>query len=321
MSARAIGIDIGGTKIAAGIVDLESGEVSRSLVQPTDPGRGGQAVLDDCLAIAGNLLEWCAIDDPDRGCAGIGIGVPELVDRGGNVQSAFQFDWMSLPVRQAFSSLGTVVIESDVRAAALAEATFGAARGATSALYISVGTGISSCLLLDGIPWPGAHGNALVMGTGPTVVIDPITGQATSHVLEEIASGPALARRYRLVAGKAVTGAGEVLARANEGDLHAIVVVSSAAQALGNAIGHLVNVLDPGIVVVGGGLGHAAGQFWNATVSSIRSTIWSDISRQAPVAQGRLGTSAGLIGAALSLSANLKQGVPDGVRARGRVGR
>ena len=301
MTRAAIGIDIGGTKIAAGIVNLETGAVSHPETRPTAPERGGEAVLEDCRELVEELGAWGTQHEPDFDVAGIGIGVPELVDRAGRVRSAFQFDWMHLALPRELAGLGPVAIASDVRAAALAEATFGAAQGAESALYLSVGTGISSCLLLDGQPYVGAHGNALVMGTGPTVVIDPATGNSVSHVLEEVASGPALARRYRLAARREVSGAEEVLDLASGGDLRAIAVVSSAALALGNAIGHLVNVLDPEIVIIGGGLGLAGGRFRDATERAMRTTIWSDDSRHMPLVSSRLGTEAGLIGAALSM--------------------
>ncbi len=305
MSDWAIGIDIGGTKIAAGVVDGCTGEVGYWSTQPTHPERGGQAVIDDCLAIARLLADWIAVAAPGSGPVSIGIGVPELVDRKGRVQSAFQFDWMDLPVQGAFAGLGPVTIESDVRAAALAEARFGSARDAGSALYVSAGTGISSCFLIDGRPWTGANGNALVMATGPTMVIDPATGDPISQALEDIASGPALARRYRLAAGETVTGAEEVLRRAAAGDLLATHVTTTGAAMLGNAIGHLVNVLDPEIVVIGGGLGLAGGQIWSSMVDSARLAIWSDVSRRVPIRMSELGGQAGVIGAALAALAAL----------------
>lgn len=310
MKGRAIGIDIGGTKIAAGIVDLETGSVSAPFVQPARPERGGEAVLDDCLAIARALRDWAAIDEPERGCSGVGIGVPELVDRDGQVRSAFQFDWRTLPVRQVFASLGPVTIESDVRAAALAESRFGAARNTGSALYVSVGTGISSCLVLDGEPWTGANGNALVMASGPTTIIDPATGDPVSQILENIASGPAIARRYRLASGIDVANAEEVVRRAEGDDERATRVVSTAAMMLGNAIGHLVNVLDPEIVVIGGGLGTANGLFWNTMIDTARNTIWSDVSRRVPIRRSALGALAGVVGAALSIASHVADPVP-----------
>lgn len=243
----------------------------------------------------------------------IGIGVPELVDREGQVQSAFQFDWMDLPVHQAFASVGPVWIESDVRAAALAESRFGAARAAGSALYVSVGTGISSCLLIDGQPWTGSNGNALVMATGPTMVIDPATGDPISQALEEVSSGPALVRRYRLASGGAAAEAWEVIALAERGDEQAATVVTSGATMLGNAIGQLVNVLDPEIVVIGGGLGLASGVFWRTLVGAARAAIWSDVSRRVPIRPGALGASAGVIGAALAAASEARDRRAEGV--------
>ncbi len=77
-------------------------------------------------------------------------------------------------------------------------------------------------------------------------------------------------------------------------------MVSSAAQVLGNAIGHLVNVLDPEIVVIGGGLGMASGMFRDTLMETARHTIWSDVSRRVPIRTSELGTLAGVVGAALA---------------------
>lgn len=130
MSTLAVGIDIGGTKIAAGLIDVRSGEVRVATTHPTAPHRGGGAVLADCVDITADLLR----DQPRKGDAVIGIGVPELVDQRGRIRSDFQFDWRCTDLVAAFRALGLPRVESDVRNAALAEATFGAARGAGSAL-------------------------------------------------------------------------------------------------------------------------------------------------------------------------------------------
>ncbi|NJN82023.1 MAG: ROK family protein [Caldilineaceae bacterium] len=120
----------------------------------------------------------------------------ELVDRAGNVTSAHTIDWRDLPVQSLLSELLPTVVESDVRAPALAEARYGAGREYPLFVYITVGTGISSCLVIDGEPFAGARGNALVLATMPLTTTCSECGARLSPVLEEFASGPALARRF-----------------------------------------------------------------------------------------------------------------------------
>ncbi|MGI9253996.1 MAG: ROK family protein, partial [Thermomicrobiales bacterium] len=106
--ALAIGIDVGGTKIAAGILDPESGARARETRIPTAPERGGMAILADCAELAATL--WTAAE----GRAGsIGIGLPELVDRSGCPASGETVDWRGLDVNLAFASLGPVALEAD----------------------------------------------------------------------------------------------------------------------------------------------------------------------------------------------------------------
>ncbi len=292
MSGRAIGIDIGGTKIAAGVVDLASGHVEIALNVPSPVAHGGEAVLAACLGLARDL-------DADAGLA-IGIGVPELVSHEGQIQSAFQFDWRDTDVQSAFTGRD-VSIESDVRAAARAESTFGAGAGAASMLYVSVGTGISSTFVLDRTPWSGARGNALVLSSGELAMIDPETGAIVRSVLEEWASGPALVSTYERMGGQPGMATLDVLKLASHGDPIASRSVERAAEALGSAVGQAVNILDPELVVVGGGLGLAGGTWWDGVVASARHSIWSDLTRELPIVPARLGLDAGVVGAALGV--------------------
>lgn len=305
MTALAVGVDIGGTKIAAGLVDVDRGAVVASLHRPTAPARGGEAVLADCVAMVADLLAG----REERGMAPIGLGVPELVDPAGTIRSAFQVDWRTVDLGAAFAHLGLAHVESDVRAGALAESAFGAAAGCGSALYVSIGTGISSCFTVAGAPWIGRHGNAIVLASGPTLCLHPETGRMAAHVVERLASGPGVVARYRALGGGAGT-AEEVAALAEAGDALAGDVLRDAADLAGNAIGQAVNLLDPEVVVLGGGLGVAAGVYRERLESSMRTTIWSEASREVPLRTSALGVRAGLIGAALAA----RRGVPAAIR-------
>ena len=292
-----LGLDVGGTKIAAGIVAFPSGEVIMKRVIPTRPQRGGREVLNDALALASSLRQ----DACNHGVrvGSIGIGVAELVDARGCITSDQTIPWRGLPVAEAFSHLGPVVVESDVRAAGLAEALLGAGKPFRVFAYVTVGTGISYCLVQDQVPFPGARGNALILASAALSSKCSRCGEVVNEVLEEIGSGPGLVRQYnQRVQSNMASCAEDVLARATERETAALEVVRQGGRALGNSVGFLVNILDPEAVVVGGGLGLAGGLYWSAFETATREHIWSDAARDLLILRAALGSDSGLIGAA-----------------------
>jgi glucokinase len=312
----AIGLDVGGTKIAGGLVALPSGKLLVKRTIPTQPQRGGPAVLMDALRLAGQLLEEAGT--AGRAVAGIGVSVCELVDLESNVTSHHTVAWAGLPVQAEFSRLAPAVVEADVRAHALAEATWGAGQGQRQFVFITIGTGISSCLVLDGRPYAGARGNALVLASSPLTAPCPVCGNTRWPTLEELASGPALVARYNALTKRQAVRAEEVIAAAETGETDACEIVCSGGRALGASLGWLVNILDPEVIIVGGGLGSARGLYWASLVESTREHIWADASRDLPVIQASLGPDAALAGAALAIArrANIPE-VPERIATGG----
>jgi glucokinase len=293
----AIGLDIGGTKIAAGVVLWPSGEILRRTIIPTKPTRGGEAVLKDTHDLARQLHDWARGEQIK--VAGIGAGVPELVDPEGNVTTSCTIDWRDRPVQQRLSEIAPARVESDVRAAAVGEAIFGAGRGHPLFVYITVGTGISYCLMQNGQPLKGAKGNAITMASSPLSTVCTHCGVKLRPVLEEFASGPAIAKRFAQGRkGEPAEPCEEVLRAASNGNNGAIEILTSAGEALGVSTAFLVNVLDPEMIVVGGGLGTAGGSYWDAFERSCREHIFADNSRGLPIVIATLGVDAGLVGAA-----------------------
>ena len=260
--AAAIGIDVGGTKIAAAAVDTSTGVLLDRRRIPTLPQRGGPAVLADCAALAAEL---------GGGRLPVGIALCELVDLEGRPASGDTVDWRGLDVAGEIGA-PAVVVESDVRAAALAEARLGAAVGVTPFLHVVVGTGASACLVIEGLPHAGARGEALVLGAPP---------------VERVASGPALARAARL--GRAE----DVLA-----DPSHVAVVDDAAAELGSVLAVLANALDPALVVLGGGLGTAPA-FRERVERALQERVAYPRVPPLEVVGSSLGTDGGVVGAAL----------------------
>jgi glucokinase len=267
----AIGLDIGATKVAAGIVNLDSGQVEMEIAQPTNSLRGGAAVLRDCVELAKRLAD-------DRTDA-VGIGLCELVDKDGRPQGAHTFDWRTLDIATAFAPL-RVVVDSDVRAAARAEAVYGAGDGFNEFLYLSVGSGVSYCLVVEDEPRLGAHGNAIIVGAPP---------------VERVASGRALA------ATAGVERAEEVLA-----DEAYDPIVQRAAEQLGLALATLVLALDPDGVVIGGGLG-LVNRYHELVKQSAVDAIHAAEIRAPAVVPAALGAASGVIGAALTAAGHSRR--------------
>lgn len=302
-----IGIDLGGTKCAAGLVSLPAGDVLARRLEPTRPERGGEAVLASVVELAKSLQQKAAnLNVP---VAAIGLGVAELVGLDGKVLSGATIEWRGIAVRQELQAATglAVTIDADVRAAARAEAHLGAGQPFRSFLYITVGTGISSCLVIDRVPYAGARGLTGTFASSAGLIPADDGKLATGPPLEHYAAGPALAARLTAIRTDFSGTAFDVVAAAEQGDATAAGIVDSAGAALGAAIGQLVNVLDPEAVVIGGGLGLAGGQYRATLESAMRHSIWSDLHRDIALLPAAMGKDAGFIGAALAAAAKEQQ--------------
>ena len=293
----ALGIDVGGTKTLFAIVDVTSGSIAEELRIETPQGEGsGKAFLQRVESHARDLVSSSSAGS----VSAIGLGICELVNRDGEVKSRHRVHWQGLPVRETFAAIAPVIVESDVRAAALAEAHFGAGRDYRDFLYVNIGTGVSTCLVIDREPYAGARGHALVIASAPSTMLCTDCGHLHEVVLEDVAGGAGLAARYREKAGIAVTNATDVLTSAEAGDLQARQVIGEATALLGSALGMAIGVLDPEALVIGGGLGTSSGYYWERLESQIRRHIWSTETRKLEIRQAERGAQAGAVGAALA---------------------
>ena len=263
----AVGIDVGGTKIAAGLVDVTTGRLQERLQVSTRPEREGREVLADCAELAAQLGD---------GTLPVGIGLCELVDLDGRAASADTIDWRGLDLGTAIEA-PRVVLESDVRAAALAEGAFGAGVGRSPFLFAIVGTGASVCLVVDGVPYTGARGHAITLGAPP---------------VERVASGRALA----LAAG-AERAEDVILDPAHAG------LVDAATAELGRVLAVLANALDPAVIVLGGGLGTDPA-FRELVEAACRPLLEYPSTPALGVVASALGRDGGIVGAAMRAAAD-----------------
>lgn len=300
-----VGVDVGGTTISAAIVASDGrSQAIRSV--PTPAQAGPQAMLDTIAQLAREVIEHERLrrGGPSAGVVALGVGTAGVVDvsRGLVVSSTDAIrGWAGTAVADGLRDrLGLpVVVENDVDAHAAGEAWLGAAAGAPSALMVAVGTGVGASVVLAGRPLRGAHHVAGEMGHMPAPGAEGLRCPCgrTGH-LEAIGSGPGLHRYYLALGGDPDSrDARGVVARAHAGEDLARRTVCDSARALGRSIAGIVTVLDPAIVVIGGGMSGAGELWWSTMETTLRAEV-IDALADLVVAPATLGAAAPIVGAA-----------------------
>ncbi len=294
-------LDIGGTKTAAALVGRD-GRLAAAASAPTPGDRGPQAVL----ATAAGLVETLADAAKQGGqrIVGLGVGSAGVIDaRAGTVLSATDVlrDWAGTRVADRLGELSgipLVRVDNDVHAHALGEAWVGAAAEADSALFVGVGTGVGASLVIGGRVWHGARNVAGHFGHMPVPHASglPCVCGGSGHV-EAIAAGPAMVAAYNRRAGADLTSLVQVRDLAVGGDNLARLALETGARALGCAIGGVANLVDPRVVVLGGGVVGAGPAWWDPMEAALRGELLPPL-QDLPVAPAQLGPSAALVGAA-----------------------
>ncbi|MFL6128089.1 MAG: ROK family glucokinase [Mycobacteriales bacterium] len=305
----AVGVDIGGTKVAAGVVD-EEGQVLSMVRRPT-PGEDVAGTED---AIAESVAELA--DRYDVVAVGVGAAGWIATDRA-TVLFSPHLAWRDEPLRDALvERIGMpVTVENDANAAAWAEYRYGAARGERVVACVTLGTGIGGGLVVSGVLYRGAFGVACEWGH-MAVVPDGrwcacgnrgcwemyASGTALARDARELAEvSPVSARRLLELAGgdpAALTGT-DVTVAAREGDPAAVEIFTAMGRWLGRGIANLAAVIDPSVVVIGGGVSEAGDLLLTPAREAFAATLTGRGFRPvAPVRLAALGPDAGLVGAA-----------------------
>jgi glucokinase len=316
-----IGVDLGGTKILAGVIDSELRVHARA--QRLVPNDDQERIIEALVEAAEEVRSGTA---PET--FGVGVGVPCLIDQQrGTAVMAVNLSWTEIDLSTVLSErLGLPVwVDNDANAAMLAEQRAGAARGARHAAMLTVGTGIGGALVVNGELYRGSRGAAGELGH---MVVDedgpPCQGNCPNHgCLEAVASGTALAREAlrvaratpdcglgrALAAGRAITGP-LVTELAHDGDAAARDVVALIGTRLGVGIGNLVNMLNPEVIVVGGGV-IAAGELLLAPAREVVQTrALPPLREHADIVRAHFGVESGMVGAAALALAGLSGRAP-----------
>ncbi|WP_235493582.1 ROK family protein [Leifsonia sp. Leaf336] len=248
-----VGIDLGGTKVRAGIATI-AGEI---LHETTEPTRDGRAIVAQVTEMVRGLAAAVGASRASIVATAIGgAGVPDSstgkFDLAPNLGDLEGFD----VVAELEGRLGhPVVIDNDVNIAALGELHSGVGTEVDTFAFVSVGTGIGVGVVLDRRIWQGVRGGAGEIGYLP-IGSDPLDpGNQRRGALEEVVSGDSIAQRFQVASGRARSSAVEVFELAAGGDPDALASLDEEARWLAHAILAVDAVVDPGLFVLGGGIG------------------------------------------------------------------
>lgn len=302
--AAVLAFDVGGTDMKAALLDDE-GQLRESLRVPTPLAgeRTGERVIESVVGLSREL----GSRHPDVRPAAAGLLVPGHVDDVAGIGVfAENLGWKDFPFRaRAEAELGVPVgFGHDVRGAGEAEHRLGAARGFDDVLVVTIGTGIAAAVFIEGRMYTGG-GLAGEIGHD-RVAEGPMCACGGRGCLEAVASAAAIARRYAARTGRSVAGAKEVLELGRRGDANAAAVWGSALDALALGFSHVVALLAPQAIVIGGGLSGAGEELLQPLRERLDGIL--TFHRRPRLLTASIGADAGLYGAALTARDTLAAG-------------
>jgi len=312
-----IGVDLGGTSINVGAVPFEGGTVLGMRSLPTEPHHGAKFVVDRMVGLIQDVIRDARREGDLAAdfALGIGLGSPGPLDRAsGTVIETPNLGWRNFPLRDLIANAVGLEAEldNDANAATLGEWWQGAGRGVRSLVGVTLGTGIGGGLILDGEVYHGVSDAAAEIGH---MTIDS-TGRKCNcgnyGCLEAYASGPAIAARARegLEAGapsllpEMVAGDLEQITAATvseaivAGDVYAADVMRETAKFLGTGVANLINLLNPEMIVISGGVTRAGDHLFEPLRSEVRKRAFREAAESCRIVANELGDMAGVIGAA-----------------------
>ena len=304
----AVGVDVGGTKLAAGLVATDGSVLERVRYDTPDEA---EAIVDVIVEIAAQLAQRHNLPQVP-----VGVGAAGLMAADGTVRFAPNLPWKDFPLgallRERLS--GPVTVDNDANAAAWGEYRFGAGRDAHESLVmLTVGTGVGGGLVLHDRLVRGAGGMAGELGHMAVLEGGPQCGCGAFGCLEALASGTAIARSarearaaWRLPASSPLAGLSdaettgkEVTVAAHAGDPDAVELLANAGRWLGVGIASLIAAFDPELIVVGGGAMQAGHLLLEPAIEAAAQRLIGRGHRElCPIVPAHLGDDAGLVGAA-----------------------
>ncbi len=301
--SHTIGIDLGGTRIKAGVVDSDGHIVARAL-EPVGPDKSGPAVVQRLAEVISGLRLTSGLT-----VSAVGLAAAGVLDRARGVicESPNFPAWRDLALGrdlQGATSL-KVSLDNDANAVIFGEATAGAGRGTASVVGFTLGTGVGGGIVLDGALWRGSRGMAGELGHITVVPDGRPCGCGNHGCLEQYAGAVGLRQGLRDAGGalallaEADDAPEQMAALARAGDAAALAIFERMGDCLGQATATVVHALDVQCVVLAGGLLPTADLFMPALTATFHARTFRSMARGVRIALGTLGEDAGVIGAAV----------------------
>lgn len=309
MTGLTVGVDVGGTKIAAGVVD-EDGAILHRTRRETRP--------DDADALMASIIDVTRELTDMQTVTAVGVGSAGFVDaQRSTVLFAPNLAWRDMPVRELVMAAAGVptVVENDANAAAWGEFRFGAAADLDHMVCVTIGTGVGGGIVLGGELYRGAHGIGAEIGHMQLVPGGHLCGCGLCGCLEQYASGTALVREATELAMERADNAEQLLSLAGgdpsgitgplvteagrAGDRAAVAAFDTVGRWLGEGLATLTALLDPEVFVIGGGVSEAGDLLIGPAAERLSDKITGKGHRPEPeVRLATLGNDAGIVGAA-----------------------
>jgi glucokinase len=308
-----IGIDLGGMSVKAGLVD-EEGRIVRKATCPTLVERGARPIVDDMARLCVDLIRDEGISEDE--VKAIGVGLPGIEDPvTGHVPFCTNLYWHEVPVREWMNETikKPIFIGNDATVAGLAESVAGVSKGKSSSVFVTLGTGVGGGIVLGGKVYSGFHGVGSEIGHMITVSGGDECTCGNKGCWERYASAGAIIRRGREAAQahpeskiyKDVDGKLEdvtakiVIDAAKAGDETAVKVFDDYVFHLCEGLVSIINLIDPEVIVLGGGVSHAGQFLLDAINKTLPGMVFYKTMPYADIALATLGNDAGIIGAAM----------------------
>ncbi|HHT96285.1 MAG TPA: ROK family transcriptional regulator [Clostridiales bacterium] len=295
-----IGLDIGRSKINTVLTNLQGKIVNKNLVNVkhlNTPGEFLEVIINEIEL----LIHKSNI--PNEKIMGIGVGVPGIIDRkAGIVLYSSNFDWESIdlltPLKEKFNF--KIIIENSNRTMALGEKWTGVAQESDNTFCINIGHGIGAAILEKDTVYHGSSGTSGEFGHIVLQKDGPLCDCGNYGCLEALSSGNAIAKKMQKKNAK------EVFDLARQGDAIAIDVIDSAIEYLGIGIAGVINLLDPEMVILSGGIMKSYDMFWGKLTENIEKYKMKNTGLDVKITIGALGEDATAIGAAVQLLKNFR---------------
>lgn len=294
-----IALDVGGTGMKAALVGAD-GALLHEARRATARERGPDAVVESIVGFAADLRAY-GEEHFGRSAAAAGVAVPGIVDaENGIAVYAANLGWRDVPLRELLSRRldGTpVALGHDVRTGGLAEGRIGAGKGTDRFLFVPLGTGIAGAIGIDGRIEAGANGNAGEIGHIVVRPDGPPCGCGQRGCLERLASASAVSAAWAAASGDPDADAADCAKAVESGDPAACLVWQNAVDALADGLITALTLLDPGTLIIGGGLAEAG----ETLFTPLRAAVAQRVTFQKPphIVPAALGDTAGCLGAGL----------------------